>query len=917
MNRILIVDDRYENLYLLRVLLQGHGYQVDEARHGVEALEKARANPPLLIISDLLMPVMDGYTLLREWKADSMLATIPFVVYTATYTEAKDERLALDMGADAFIIKPAEPEPFMQRIRDILRSGVAGASAAQAPRVDETDSLKSYNEILITKLEKRTIQLERRVAELRLAEARILRLNRLYAALSETNQAIVHTGERDALLRALCRIAVERGGLAMAWVGLVDDTTKAVHPVARHGPEPAWLGRLSPLRTTRPLREPAEIVLGTGRRYINNDLAADPALQEIHRDLGDNGYRAAAAFPLLVEEGRRCMGCLSLYASERDFFDDELIRLIEEMAGDISYALDNFEKERRRHLAEAQLHASEETNRLLSRAIEASANGITIVHLQQPGTPIIYVNPAFERITGYSEAEALGRGPRFLLGDEPEQFGIGEIVSAVREQREGHATIKNFRKDGSLFWNELTVGPVRDADGKVTHFIGITNDITERKRYEEQLERQNNQDGLTGLASRILLNDRVRQAIAYATREERSVAMLFIDLDHFKRINDSLGHPVGDAVLREVASRMQAQLRERDTLARLGGDEFVAVLSDATNASDASHTAAKLLRALEAPVTVDGREMDIAASIGISVYPNDGKDYETLLRNADTAMYRAKEAGRNTFRFYTADMNAEALRKLEMEARLRRALARNEFELYYQPLLDLRSNCSCNVEALLRWRSDGALIPPGDFIPLAEESGQIVPIGEWVLRAACEQAKRWMDAGVGVRVAINISARQFRDRRLIELVRSNLEETGLPAQHLKLEITESTVMEDAERVAVILRELKSLGVGIAIDDFGTGYSSLAYLRRFPIDQLKIDRSFILEVTQHPDAAAIATAIVGLAHSLRLETVAEGVETEEQRVFLSNAGCDLLQGYLFSKPLPAVEAFALLQNCIHA
>jgi len=912
MNRILIVDDKFENLYLLRVLLQGNGYVVDEARHGAEALDKARANPPSMIISDLLMPVMDGYTLLREWKADPLLATIPFVVYTATYTEAKDERLALDMGADAFIIKPAEPEPFMSRINDVLKSGAISTAAIRTPAIGESDSLKTYNEVLINKLEKRTAQLEAHVDELQRAEQRITRLNRLYAALSETNQAIVHTTERDSLFQALCRIAVERGGLALAWVGVLDPASGIITPVARHGPEPVWLSRLSPLRIARPWRIPAEIALGSGKPYICNDLAGDPALCEIHGDVRDSGYRAAAAFPF-TGRGDTSIGCVALFAGERDFFDAELTQLIDEMAGDVSFALQNFEKEAQRRLAEEQLRASEEANRLLSRAIEASANGIMITHLLQADNPIIYVNPAFERITGYTEAEVVGRNPRFLLGTELQQVGIGEISAAVREQREGQAVLRNYRKNGEAFWNEQTVGPVRDSEGLVTHFVVVINDITERKEYEEQLERQNNQDALTGLASRSLLADRVGQAIAYAARHRRSVALLFIDLDHFKRINDSLGHPVGDTVLKEVAARMAERVRERDTLARLGGDEFVAVLTDLSSAGDIPLAASKILRAIERPIVTDGREMDIAASIGISVYPDDGENYETLLRNADAAMYRAKEAGRNTFRFYTADMNSEALRKLELEARLRRALARNEFELHYQPLLDLHSGKVRDAEALLRWRGEDGLISPAEFIPLAEETGLIVPIGEWVLSNACTQAQRWRQNGYDVRIAVNISARQFRDRHLAELVRSQLFTSRLPAKQLKLEITESAVMEDAEGAQAILGELQALGVGISIDDFGTGYSSLAYLRRFPIGQLKIDRSFINEVTQHQDSAAIVHAIIGLARSLRLETVAEGVETEQQRDFLKGAGCDLLQGYLFSRPLPPVEFFALLQN----
>lgn len=912
MNRLLIVDDQEDNRYMLRHLLQGHGFAVEEAKHGEEALELARARLPDLVISDLLMPVMDGFSLLRAWKSDAQLQGTPFIVYTATYTAANDERLALDMGADAFIIKPAEPELFMQRVQEVLQTAVRRAPTVRSPVSEDAVTLKAYSEVLIAKLEKRSEELEKRVLELSKAQQQILRLNRFYAALSETNQAIVHSPDKEHLYRELCRIAVERGGLALTWIGLLDPNTQEVLPVALSGSRPDWFDRITPMSLLGPSNIPVAAVLQQGRPWLSNDLLADPALSSIHADLQQHGFRSAACFPLLREQ--QLIGSVALFATEKDFFDNDLLELLAEMVSDTLFAMSNFEKERQRKLAQQRLHASEEASRLNSRAVEASANGIMIAELNGSQIPITYVNPAFERISGYSAEEAIGRDARFLMGEEPDQIGAQEIAAAVHEQREGSALLRNYRKDGSLFWNELTIAPVRNAAGNTTHFVSIINDITERKQYEEQLERQNNQDALTGLASRNLLKDRCELAIAFAERHSRSVAVLFLDVDHFKRINDSLGHNFGDAILMALAQRLSLHMRERDTVSRIGGDDFVVVLSDLASPQDVPLLAGKILHDIAQPIPLLDREISITASIGVSLYPQDGDDYNTLLRNADAAMFRAKDAGRNTFRFYTADMNAQALKKLELEASLRHALNRDELLLHYQPLLNLVNNEITDAEALIRWRaSDGSLISPLDFIPLAEETGLIVSIGQWVLRTACMQARQWLQNGLELRIAVNLSARQFRDESLIQVVREALAESELPARLLKLEITESAVMENAEQATRILSELKSLGLGISVDDFGTGYSSLAYLQRFPIDQLKIDRSFVHDMMRHPDSAAIVHSIIGLARNLRLQTVGEGVETTEQREFLRGSGCDLMQGFLFSRPIPAQDFFKLVQQ----
>jgi diguanylate cyclase (GGDEF)-like protein/PAS domain S-box-containing protein len=554
---------------------------------------------------------------------------------------------------------------------------------------------------------------------------------------------------------------------------------------------------------------------------------------------------------------------------------------------------------------------------LRNRAIESSVNAILITDFARPGFPIDYVNPAFERITGYAAREALGRGMDFLLGAELEQPGIAEIRMALRERREGHAVLRNYRKDGTPFWNEYTVAPVRNESGEVTHYVGVMNDVTDAKNYEEQLARQANFDTLTGLANRNLLRDRLQQGIVRAKRENAKLAVLFLDVDQFKIVNDSLGHTVGDELLKTVAGRLSSSVRESDTVARLGGDEFVVVLvtrsGEASLEVDVTTVAAKLLGNVAEPVVLGERELRPTISVGVSVYPQDGADVDTLLRNADAAMYRAKELGRNRFQFFTADMHERIRRRVELESSLRRALERGEFELHYQPQVGLREGRIVGVEALLRWRHpERGLIGPAHFIGFAEESGLIVPIGAWVIEEACRQNKAWQDQGLPpIPVAVNVSARQCEQENIDDVVRDALRRSGLSPRWLELEITESISMANPEQSVPLMRRLKETGVALSIDDFGTGFSNLSYLKRFPIDRLKIDLSFVREITSDPGSLAISEAIITLSHSLNLKVLAEGVETDGQLTLLAARQCDEVQGFLFSPPVPAARVGELL------
>ncbi len=551
-----------------------------------------------------------------------------------------------------------------------------------------------------------------------------------------------------------------------------------------------------------------------------------------------------------------------------------------------------------------------QTRHLHEKALASSSNGIMITRSDADDHSIVYVNPAFERITGYRADEVIGLEGRFLVRDDLAQPDLEHIRAALRERREGSATLRNYRKDGSLFWNELHIAPVHDlAGGTTTHFVSVINDISERVRYQHALEYQANHDSLTGLANRNLLNDRIEQALAWAKRNGHVMGVMLLDLDHFKLINDASGHGAGDALLKEVAQRLTACVRETDTVARLGGDEFVIILTDLPQPDDVDRIAEKILSALSRPTEVAGRDIFVTASIGVSLYPRDGDHGEILLRYADMAMYRVKEHGRNSVRQFVPEMGSTAISRLDMEGAMRRGLERGEFVLHYQPKIDLVTKAVVGAEALIRWQHPQiGLIHPIEFIRLAEETGLILPLGEWVLAEACRQQVLWRHQGmVPLNISINMSARQFRQEELADRTAAVFASTGADPAYFTVELTESMVMHDVDSTLGSLRALKKLGLSLSLDDFGTGYSSLSYLRRFPIDELKIDRSFINDIHTNPDDAAIAGAIIAMARSLGMTVVAEGVENREQAELLSTLGCTQVQGYYYARPL-TVSAF---------
>ncbi len=521
---------------------------------------------------------------------------------------------------------------------------------------------------------------------------------------------------------------------------------------------------------------------------------------------------------------------------------------------------------------------------------------------------IISCNRRFEEIFGYEAGTLVGHSTRIFYPSEDEFVNIGELADETLGRGLNFSrTLMLVRRDGTRFWAELT-GRAFDSAHAHDESIWIFSDITERKRAEEKIQFIAYHDALTELPNRLLAQDRFQQAVAFADRAQSRIAVLFLDLDNFKTINDSLGHSIGDGLIKHVAERLKSCVRDTDTVSRQGGDEFLILLPNLPDSDATAPILVKMMERLLEPCIIEGQELNTSVSVGVAVYPEDGADFDTLMKKADMAMYRAKDAGRNTYRFFDAQMNVEAIEQLSMRNGLRRALERREFVLHYQPQIDLRTGVTIGAEALIRWNHpEYGMIPPGRFITIAEDSGLIVPIGEWVLREACRQVAVWSKAGLSdFVVAVNLSAVQFKRGDLEQSVVSALRESGIDPSMLELELTESILINNTEGILATVKRLKHLGLKLSIDDFGTGYSSLSYLKRFEVDKLKIDQSFVRDLGTDPEDAAIVRAIIQMAHSLGLITIAEGVEDERVLNQLRAFGCDEAQGYFFARPMPAAD-----------
>jgi len=883
MATILIVDDRPSNRTYLGALLSYTEHRIIEAENGAQALALTRAERPDLIITDILMPTMDGYEFVQQLRADPALEQTRVIFFSAVYSERETVAMAARCGVTTVLGKPAEPQLILEAVAAEL--GVTrGAPAPVLPPVQEHDRDLPFDLCArLSELERMCMMLvgERRVESLAAAFVDAAR-----RVLNADCVALCLLTSTERTVRHLSTFGVD--GSLLEHYALADEVLPGVL-----------------LRARAPLR-------------LAGDDALLATLPQHHPEVGQ-------FLGLQVHDLQHPLGWL--YCTRRPDaapFSEEEERWAMALAAQLAVAYEslNLYEVVQHHAAQLQLEAiaradtdaalrdSEHRLELARQVFDSTQEAILMT---DANARIVAVNPAFEEITGYAESEVMGRSPAMLRSGRHDKSFYNAMWDCLEQEGQWRGEVWNRRKNGEIYPERTSLSVVRDEQGKITAYVSVSTDLSALKAAHHQLDFLANHDALTLLPNRSLFNDRVQQALAAARQDASQVAVLLFNVDRLSRINDSLGHGAGDAVLREIARRASEVAGPTDTVARLSGDEFVLLLTSFDDTDDVIYCAQRLIDAVSQPLLVGEHDVVVTGSVGISLYPRDGDAPGDLLKAADAALTLVKDAGRNGFRFFKGEMNAEALRWLALETRLRRAIERDELALHYQPQVSRIDGRLVGMEALLRWRSEEiGNVSPADFIPLAEDTGLIHAIGEWVIRQACFQNKAWQNAGLDpVRVAVNVSASQFKAGTVAQVVRAALHDSGLAACWLEVELTESVMMGDSSASEAQMAELRGLGVSLSLDDFGTGYSSLGYLSRFPLDKLKIDQTFVRNITTEQRSAAIAQATIALAQGLSLAVVAEGVETVGQRDFLGTLGCDVMQGYLYGRPVPAFEMAQLL------
>jgi diguanylate cyclase (GGDEF)-like protein/PAS domain S-box-containing protein len=927
---ILIVDDHVLNREFLITLLGYGGHRLLDAANGVEALAIVHKEKPDLVISDILMPNMDGYEFVTQLHASPETADLPVIFYTATYREREATQMARTCGVRWVLPKPSDPEVILDTVNEalgiaphqVVMTGYHPAPARKDRKYAIDDTVAEY----LVEVESSSQDLSR-MAHSEEAQVPRFELSQMTARLSTSLSslqavslrltALIELGielnaERDpeALVEIGCRVAQNICVAKYACIGVLDEGGSDLAYFSSCGDSGqaravASTPRAGVLRTLLEERQPV--------RY--SELDGDPrriglphSHPQIHSFLG---------VPIISRE--RVHGWLYLCdkLGEHEFSEvDERVAVT--VAAQIAAAYENlllYDEIKRHH---AQLTADmtarirlDEDLRRFRTAMDATADAIFLI--DRSGMCFVDVNATACRMLGYERADflALGRpvesdSEQQRLQDLYDKLLAGDASGAMAE-------LLLERKDGSPLSVEVQRRTLRSGASWI--LVAVARDITERKEAEQRLLKLAHFDTLTGLPNRSQFFAALTRSLDTAADHKWAVGVLFLDVDRFKTINDTLGHPIGDELLRQFSGRLVDSLRVRDTIGRFGGDEFAAILMLPDGPQSALVVVEKIREALRRPFDLKGHEVTVTASIGITIYPDDGDDADTLIKYADTAMYRAKEAGRDAYRFFTAEMNAQSLARLDLENALRRAIDNEEFVLYFQPKVHINSGRISGAEALIRWKRPGhGMVSPALFVPILEETGLIVRVGTWVLNEACRMISAWGKSGIGpVHLSVNVSGIQFFVGGLEEEVLKAIKVHDIAPELLELELTESSLMSNAEETITVLRNLKALGIQISIDDFGTGYSSLAYLKRFPIDKLKIDIAFVREVTSNPDDAAIVLAIINMAHSLKLQVIAEGVEKDVQLSYLRRHGCDEMQGYYFSRPVPEGEFETMLSE----